>query len=352
MTYSGIFIRDEIGQTPETKATCWTNSPDIVCTGTGILENPEELLDREKYNAGQPSNNIQTPNQYNHVYVRGINKTNGSQTSTIYLYYVDTSIVLWPQNWRDDNIFLHEPEDKQNWVELNANAQDEIVGTRTPFVWEPPKTNNHYCLVAWVKDGSDQKTPPDRNSIGTVNDMGKFILDHHNIGWRNTVEVDSKTTSTIRGSCKIEGPAEGGNINLGVQCYNLPIDGQIGFSILGPTRETTITVPNIKIPNPGYASSVTVDWPVGINGKGLDGNIEFTYTKGATNPPDGAKLTPFSGTYGAGTNLIKRAKSIAPYRLAKVHNYGTIDDAIDNGFEIPTSIPRMFMIGSVPHKLV
>lgn len=53
--YTGIFIRDVVGQTPDgSQATAWTDSPDIICTGTSPLSNPKELIDRTQYDQGQP----------------------------------------------------------------------------------------------------------------------------------------------------------------------------------------------------------------------------------------------------------------------------------------------------------
>ena len=344
MTYNGIFIRDVVGETPETTGTSWTNSPDIICAGTDILTNPADLVNRDNYDKGLPSGRSQTPLQLNHVYVRGINKTNGPQTSTVYLYYVDTSIVLWPQNWKYLDI-SYDNNDNQNWAELNAKAQEDIVGTLTPFYWKPPRTSIHYCLVAWVKDGPDQKTPPDLYSIGTVDDMGKFILSHPNVGWRNTIEVD-KGQPAIQNTSPIKGPSQGGGFNLGVQCDNLPTDGFIEYKVTGPTRETSFQFPKTPITDPNYAPTIKVKWPANI-----DATLEFTYYKGATNPPDGANIIPIVGTWGAGTNLLSKAKAIAPNRLAKVHDYGTIDEAIDKEFK---SVPprSMFIVGSIPHKLV
>jgi hypothetical protein len=305
MTYNGIFIRDAVGQTPETPGTSWTDSPDIICIGTDFLPNPADLTNRDNYNKGKPSGNSQTPLQLNHVYVRGINKTNGPQTSTVYLYYVDTSLVLWPQNWKCLGISF-DGHENQNWAELKASAQDEIVTTSAPFLWEPPRSGIHYCLVAWVKDGADQKTPPDFYSIGTISDMGHFVLSHPDIGWRNTIEVDRDLPS-IQNKWTIEVPRHENPISIGVSCQNLPTDGFIEFSVIGPTEETSFTFPKTRIPAPNYSPTVQVNLPAGINA-----TLEFKYYKGAKNPPDGANIIPIVGTFGDGTNLIEEAKAIAP----------------------------------------
>ncbi|MFY0255952.1 hypothetical protein ACDQ55_18580 [Chitinophaga sp. 30R24] len=347
MAYEGIFIRDYVGETPDgTRGTSWTQSPDIYVNGTEVLQNPQELVDKSLYDKGMPSGDKQTPLTTNFVYARGINTLNQQQTSTIYLYYVDTSIVLWPQNWKMDSI-IH---DEGNGIPLNAAQVTAdplgLVATIAPYRWTPPRTSNHYCLVAWVKNGPDQLVPPDLYSIGTVNDMANFILTHPNVGWKNTIEVDA-TPATIENYATINGAEYGGLLNVGVQCQNLPTDGFIEFTVPGPDEANTVVFPKTPIATPNYAPTVQVRWPASFNS-----SITFKYYKGKTDPPDGANIFPLVGTMGTGSDFIQMAHRMAPNRLLDVDFYESPAEILKRKNFGGVPVKKIFIVGSVPFELV
>ncbi|MGE7774774.1 hypothetical protein ACQKLP_08625 [Chitinophaga sp. NPDC101104] len=344
MGYQGLFIRDYVGETPDNaKGPSWTQSPDICISGTVPLKDPQSLLDMDNYNKGLPDGDNQTPLQINFVYARGINTELVGITSTIYLYYVDTSIVLWPQNWKMDTIMHTEGTNVPiNAAQVVAQAQG-LAATIEPFKWTPPRQDNHYCLVAWVKNGDDQLEPPDLYSIGTVNDMANFILTHPNVGWKNTIEVDA-TQPTIENYATIYGAENGGLLNIGVQCQNLPTDGEIEFSVPGPDAQNTIIFPRQAIPNPNFAPTVQVRWP-----DNFDSTITFRYYKGKTDPPDGANIIPIVGTNGTGTDFIEHVKRVAPQYLADVNYYASPEEIITKGQGVP--IKKIMIVGSVPFEL-
>lgn len=347
MAYEGLFIRDYVGETPDgAKGTSWTQSPDICVSGPTPLPDPQVLVNREQYDKGSPSMNDQTPLQSNFVYVRGLNTTDNPLTATIYLYYVDTSIVLWPQNWKMDTItHINEPGIPVNAAQVIADPQG-LAATISPFSWIPPRDNNHYCLAAWVKDGADQLVPPDLYSIGTVNDMANFILTHPNIGWKNTTEVDA-TQPTIENYASIMGAEYGGLLNVGVQCQNLPTDGEIEFYVPGPDAENTIIFPRTPIATPNYAPTVQVRWPPSYNS-----SITFKYYKGKTDPPDGANIIPIVGTMGTGFDFIKTAQRIAPNRLADVTWFSSPAQLKNPNQYGGVPIQKLFIVGSVPFELI
>lgn len=344
MSYEGIFIRDYVGETPESKGTSWTNSPDIICTGTTPISDIKSLIDQNNYDQGLPDDNKQTPLQYNNVYVRGKNYKNGAQTSTIYLYYVDTSIVLWPQNWK--SLGIMNSGEERNWITVAAKRLNDLVAGNPPFLWKPPRENIHYCLVAWAKNGADQGTPPDLYSIGSVPDMANFILTHPNVGWKNTIEVDG-TQPTIENTCPIIGAQHSGKLNIGVQLDGLPDDGYIEFSVAGPDKENTIDFKKTNIGSCGkLAITVQVTWPSNFNS-----SLIFKYWKGATTPPAGSNIIPIIGTWGTGEEHINMAKSIAPNRLVTSKHFDSPTDLINckNIQAVPPKI--MLLAGSVPYKV-
>lgn len=354
MIYDGFFIRDYVGETIDgAKGTNWTNSPDIICPGPAALPDPKSILTPENYNAGLPSVSNQTPLQNNWVYVRGVNPQNAAQTSTIYLYYVDTSIVLWPQNWKTDGIMYNGKS--QNWVQLTAPPVTDnqgIAGTISPFGWVPPRNNTHYCLTAWANNGSDQLTPPDLGSIGSVPDMASFILSHPNIGWRNTIEVDG-TAPTIQGVAPITGPSTGGVLSIGLQCKNLPTDGYIEFYVPGPDAENTISFPKTKIVSPNYGPTLQVTYPA-MEG-GFQTQMSWKYYQGATPAPAGSNVIPFVATWGSTTNFIEKVRRTAPGHLIDVHHYGSPLQFLANRKAMLKAAPPMvtiMVIGSIPFKLI
>jgi hypothetical protein len=347
MSYTGIFIRDAVGDTPNNpKNASWTNSPDIMISGPTPLKDPSVIVNVNNYNQGLPQLNSQTPLQNNWVYVRGINSINTPQTSTFYLYYVDTSIVLWPQNWKYDTITFNTVT--QNWQTLTAQGNG-ITGTTVPFGWTPPRQGIHYCTTVWVNNGTNQLTPPNLYAIGAVNDMANFIMTHPNVGWKNTIEVDA-TQPTIQNSSPIIGPTSGGVMNIGVQCQNLPTDGYISFSVPGPDSANTIIFPRTKIISPNYAPTFQVSYPPGFNT-----SLQFIYEQGPSGTPDGANLLPIVGTYGTGTEYIDFVRRVAPKHLADVDHYGTPEEfaAMKHNPEAPMVVPpsTLFIVGSVPFRM-
>lgn len=350
-TYDGLFVRDAKGDTPNNpKNSNWTNSPDIICSGPTPLKDPKSIVDVNNYNNGLPFLNSQSPLQNNWVYVRAINSVDKSQQSTIYLYYVDTSIVLWPQNWKYLGI-TYEGTENQYWAQVAAEGTSSpskgITGTIVPFGWTPPKKGQHYCLAAWVNNGPDQDTPPNLFAIGSVSDMGKFIMEHPNVGWKNTVEVDAAVPTT-QNYANIEGPANGGIITIGVQCDNLPTDGYIEFSVPGPDEKNTIIFQKAPILYPNYAPSLKVTYPPGFKTQ-----MTFTYYQGKNPAPDGSNLVPMVGD--TSKKLIEEAEIRAPHMVADVHHYGTPEEYAamlangDLGGPVPPT--KVVIVGTIPFRL-
>jgi hypothetical protein len=343
MSYEGIFIRDYVGETPESDGNSWTNSPDIFCSRTSPISDISSLTNQDNYDKGLPNYNEQTPLQYNYVYVRGKNYKNGPQTSTIYLYYVDTSIVLWPQNWK--TLGIMNGTEERNWIQVATDRMNGLVVGNPPFLWQPPRESIHYCLVAWVKNGDDQGTPPNLYSIGSVPDMANFILTHPNVGWKNTIEVDG-TQPTIENTSPIIGSQQSGKLNIGVQLDNLPDDGYIEFSVAGPDKENTIEYKKTSIGHAHSGITVEVTWPANFNS-----SLVFKYWKGATEPPAGANIIPIVGTWGTGLEHVNMVRSIAPSRVATVTHFDSPTDLkkCKNVRAVPPK--TMLLAGSIPYKV-
>ena len=344
--YNGIFIRDYVGETTtDHSGSSWTNSPDIICNGTSPIKDTATLTNQSNYDQGLPAPNTQTPLTPNNVYVRGINEADGPIEATVYFYYVDTTIVLWPQNWKTEGIDAGGTSNS-NGLPFNATTKGEIIATNPHFLWTPPRTGVHYCMVGWVANPGDD-SPPKLYDIGTVNDMGKFIMDHPNIGWRNLVEVDA-TVADLQGTAPISGATFGGIINIGVQLQNLPVGGEFEFSCQGDTPENTVIYPRTKISNPNASATVQVNWT-----PGYDSAIVFKYYKMDTTPPDGANIIPVVGTRTAGSDFMAYAKKVAPQHVGKFECYKSPAHLIDcmEDSATPRPIEELFIVGSVVFNL-
>jgi DNA-binding beta-propeller fold protein YncE len=347
--YSGFFVRDFIGEKPSgsTSGKSWTDSPDIITNGANLLPDPTVLTDKSNYDQGLPAVQNQTPLQNNYVYMRAINTTDGPQDSTIYMYYVDTTIVLWPQNWQ--KLGIQRLNKMDNSAKLSAIAKDQIVAVNPPFQWIPPREHVHYCLTCWIQNGADQ-TEPDLYSIGSVSDMAKFIFEHNNVAWRNTIEVDA-VQPTIQNSTQIIGPEEGGPVCFGVRC-DVPAGGYIQFNVPGPTPDSNIIYPKTQIPMKGFTPMVTVNYPPQKGG--YETTIEFTYYKGDGDLPDGSIITPLVGTDDNPVgykNFISKVHKEAPHNLLDVHLYKSQNEVFTREL-MGVPIKKIFLVGSVRYKLL
>ncbi len=348
MSYDGFFIRDYVGETIDgSKGTSWTNSPDIICSGPTPLADPKTILNADNYNKGLPIGYKQSPEMNNWVYVRGVNPQTVPQKTTIYMYYADSSVMLWPQNWKYRE-FMYAGE-YQNWASFVAPARTDnlgLQGTIPPFGWTPP-TKYNYCLVAWAKNGPQQNIPPDLQSIGKVSDLGKFIISNPNIGWKNTIAVDA-TKPTLTGTAPIDGPPEGGILNIGLQCDKIPKGGYIEFFVPGPNEDNTIIFPKTKIEVNNYAPTVQVEYPA-VSG-GYKTQLTWNYYEGTTPASDGANIIPFAGTWGLTTDFIDIVRKTAPQFLADVHHYGTPVEFARNIGQLKVPIRTMMIVGSIPFR--
>lgn len=321
MSYNGFFIRDYVGQPIDgPRDTKWI-SPDIICTGPTPLPDPKVIVNANNYNKGLPQGSQHIPLVNNWVYVRGVNPQSVPQTSTIFLYYAETSLILWPQLWKTSGI--QAAGENKNWIQLNAPANSNnggIAGTLVPFGWTPPRPHVGFCLLAWANNGPDQLTPPVIPDLLTTQDMAEFIIAHPNIGWKTTVEgqVASDGEPIVQQTIPIIGPASGGTLSIGLQCHNMPTDGFIEFSVPGPDKQNTIIFPKSRIVTPNYSPSFMVEYP-----PNFETEMTWTYYQGVTPPPAGASITPFVAIWEPGAAFMEHVKEVAPKYIAEVHHYGT-----------------------------
>ncbi len=220
------------GETPTSNnGSGFTLSPDIIAWGTQLISDPSILA--------QPATTIlimpktSTLDQYNNVYVRGLNTNNGSQTSRVYFYWVDSSIMLLPSQWSPYNFSFD--NNVQNWLDITAQKQGDIAYSPAPLSWKPSASYPHYCLVAWV-DNSTHPSPPNLgewSNFATWDDLGNFIMQHPNMAWRNTNDV-AVQSQFMNAQTRVSGVTGGGEVTVGVMMTNIPTNsqGKIQFTLI------------------------------------------------------------------------------------------------------------------------
>jgi len=152
---TGIVVR----QTLDKASGVWTNSPDVIVTGTNPAFDPGSLIDPNAYDwyfsqapvIGSPNN----------LYIRGLNYTpTGSQTSMVYLYFAQSDQLLDPTKWQSSGFTVAGAA--QNFTALSAISQYQFVVTTPPVMWTPPQPTTQgatYFLISWI-DNSTLPKPP------------------------------------------------------------------------------------------------------------------------------------------------------------------------------------------------
>ena len=298
-SYSGLFIRDNVGETVSAAGTGgWTNSPDIICAGVEPITDPSTITSATNYAAGLPGGNSQVPGEVNFVYVRGKNVSAPETSSTVYLYYAPQSLGLLPNGWKTSGIQWNSADG--NAANVDDGSNGNILVTTPSFLWTPPTAHEHYCLVAWARNGTDQATPPTLPTISTWGDLGNFIIGHKDVAWRNLQELTADT-NVFRQTVPIDNPPQGGEVSVGLEFDNVPADGTWQFTIpmeTGPAYQQSGTVEELSKQPYFVAFPVTLpaDWTT---------SMTFSYT-----PPEGV--------------LIPQDASIEPLVIA-----GITDPSVD-----------------------
>jgi YVTN family beta-propeller protein len=297
-TYQGLFIRDQVGQTPDSGAPAGvlTNCPDIWPSGELPLPNPKSTL-VDGYMTDSP-NQIFTSvgGTPNYIYVRGKNTVNGPHTVRIWLYYInaggDPSLVVWPNNWMNGG--LAALDTGKGYIDVASAALNEVSYTYPPFVWNAVPFTGHYCMLAWVENDPDDNPDDPRDSIGYIgsfDQLAQFISSHPNLGWKNTIDVPSPAKETWTKKLSLTGPPKGGKFNAGIQLTGIPTDASFAFSIVGPdptNPNSSVNVPKTPVTDKNQTYMVPIDWTGHPN---YSTSMELQYWAGTTQPDKGGNIT-------------------------------------------------------------
>lgn len=291
--YIGFFVRDNLGQTPSDRGTAWSSCPDIICAGTSPSQDPSAYLTAASYNTSYPATVYeQTPN---YIYVRAYNTnsaaTSGSPiTGRAWYYWVQSDLTLWPTNWNTSAITV--AGNNINYQDIVTTADDQVCMPNLPYIWTPPvpASGQHFCLISWME--YPPSNPPQNpvlqyGYMGTWDDLVNFVLDHQNMGWRNTTDV-SGLGQTWSQTSNITGPTTPGTFYLGIQCTNMQGGGYVGFDVPGPNPQIPpVQLPKTPITNPNMNVQIPIsDWP-----GNAQSSITVNYWQGSTPPPAGSNIT-------------------------------------------------------------
>ncbi|MEQ8449438.1 MAG: hypothetical protein RIB97_07095 [Nitratireductor sp.] len=180
--YDDIFMRDALddtGQIPSGVRTAY-HSPDIIPWGNQTVSDPQTFfVDNYDQNPGK---NL-VANEINYIYTRGKNLASAAANGQIYLYWVKSSLLSQPSEWRNNKVPTATPG--QNYSNVSASQANQIVVGESAFQWSvpAPPTGYHYCLVSQVVTAANPNPiPDDFNSTGGF--VG-WVVDNPGIAWRN-----------------------------------------------------------------------------------------------------------------------------------------------------------------------
>ncbi len=324
MTYSGLFVRDNLGQTPTSGQNGWSGCPDVILYGVvGSAPPPDPNALAANYGTDYGSNVYMQ--QANLVYLRALNTTAGATTGQAWFYYAEADLCLWPSRWQSAAVTVDGlPMNNKQIVSTTSNQ----VCVSGPFIWTPPpfsqghSAGDHYCCIAWMENPPLQAPPwtpiSQIPNFDTCDQLAAFVCSHPNMGWRNTVDI-SQAGPTWQQTTSITGPSAGGQFQVGIQCHNMPTGGgTIGYTIPGGpgNNPPPINAQNIPIWDPNAAPMTTVTWPPGFTS-----SITVSYTQGSGPAPQpGAAIAP-SVTLPAtavDSHLLRRARIEQPWRFRTV----------------------------------
>jgi hypothetical protein len=249
-TYSGIFVRQVLGQAPPPAASSGSCScPDIIIDPTlpNPVPTPTTYTTPASY-ATQPPNDVNLNNP-NYVYIRGIQCNGYTGGTNFFLYYTQSNLALWPQNWSDFQITVGSiipPGSPQNWAYAASPGpgSGQILQVEQPLIWTPPNIDTgvmHYCAICWADNSTESNpVPPDFSTLGgmaSFNDLMAFLAMNPNMGWLNTTDHPTPPPGdTYQVNVSTQASAE--TVNITVSFYNIT-QGTFTINLVGDVTWTS-----------------------------------------------------------------------------------------------------------------
>lgn len=264
-SYSGLFMRHYLGDSPGAAPNGWSASPDVIAYGASIQKDLTQFTSPTGYQNpfGSTIYTAPPPGFNNYIYIRGLNTTSAQITSRAYFYYTPGGLALWPGNWISDGVTV--AGKAQNWVDITAPPPSDPttngVGVcAVPLIWSAtpvPPGSDHYCMTVWVVNGPNPQPPnwKSYSSFATLQDLANFIVSNPNMAWRNTVDVPTPPPDYTYNTGLALGVG-GGTVQVSVVFSNVPSDGTFAVNMQGSSPNNSIVIPQSSLQNyqGGYQS--------------------------------------------------------------------------------------------------
>lgn len=275
--WQDVLIRkalNDVGEVPFTGGT-WTQSPDIIPNGTKVVADPQAAFGGANYNIDQGQSTVFM--QPNYFYVRGKNLSPGPQTATFSLYYCPQNLFLFPSLWAKHQLSTSSGKPS---VTVEAAASGDVIVTPEAFTYIP-ESQIHSCLVARVSTPTNPNPVPPDGTFTTFDQLGQFIVNNPNWGWRNVVLVE-KDIPTFTNTFEIDTtcltPGTNGQFLIGISYNNLSVGSQLAFSAgtpipSGPDQGKIIQMVQTAVTQPdGSLGTAYLTIPAGYKT-----TVQYTY---------------------------------------------------------------------------
>ncbi|MCY1045305.1 hypothetical protein OV208_28575 [Corallococcus sp. bb12-1] len=307
-TYDDLFFRTTTSDAGEIPSPRNYESPDIIPYGISPQGDPKTLFTS---NYGQDVGQNLVGNGPNYIYLRTKNLSSGPQQGVASLYYSKASLLLFPDQWQDNQILT---SDNQPGSLLKADSAGDIAVTESPFFWEPNDiSGDHYCLISRVVTDKHENPIP---QVGTYSDLTDFIIENPGFGWRNVSVVDSNSPN-FNHTIQFPGKPDGGQFIFLLTCTNVPAGGSVAFSSGDAGPNPPIVVQPTVVPDTVPGPDGNRSWGTFVISNippNFETNITYSYWANGTKPLLGFKIQlSFQAYVAPGSKNFSRM--LAPHQL-------------------------------------
>jgi len=276
--YDDLFARANIGDEPFIpKKGSLTHSPDIQPVGIKPIDDPHDYFigkDGTQYDVDKGTDITATLRNY--IYVRGASPL--STEGFVELYFISSSLLLHPSDWTKNQL---KDEKGNTRIPFTAPSNQRMV-LSTPFVWDNPVADQHYCLVSRII--TKRHPNPIPTSFAGSDGFYKWLKESPGIGWRNITFVNpSLPTNTSTTDLHIPQERDSHDALIYLETIDIPIGVTVSFSSCDIDHPFQLEPQNITISHQFFYVFTR------LNG-GTMGKVTFTYNRNGIEVPENAKL--------------------------------------------------------------
>jgi hypothetical protein len=247
----------------------FTSCPDIIPAGTTAMSTNDL-----KTSYGTLTDKILTQGLVNYLYVRAKNMNSTPLTQVAYLFQVDGSLVLYPEQWyKAQHLVGYDvknpegdgtPDDPKiiQKYQQQITAQPGEIAVTNAYTWAPDNTN-HHCLVAVVADNW-QAVLNNYNSAGSMDALAQWIYGNPSMGWHN-VNIQPLTTHVYEAQIAYKHSAKvDEQITFTIVAENVPVGARVSFSSNSSTQSGHVIGQDwTPVPAPAGGGNINPDFEVG-----------------------------------------------------------------------------------------